>query len=382
MVKNIAAIFVLALGLRVGFALTRDLKACVYPDSLEYFQLRDNLRRGDGLVLPPHWKDKRPPLYPVFLAASPNLRVMQVAQAALGAATCLLAFGVARRLFGERVGLAAALACAVYPALVALPSVFIIESLEGFLLALAAYFMVRKWNLAAGVTLGLAALTQASCLLLVVFWLVPLVLANRRAALAVLCGAALAPALWGLRNLHELGAFTPGTTVTGLALYEAFGPQATGGPAIDRLNIPPEVWALPELERDRALKRMAWDAFNAKRAALLAVEKARRFWSPVPNAEELKSTFNIIVAAATMGPMLLFFFYAVARCRAAPRGSVFLFMTALYFACVHAVFVGSIRYRLAIEPLLIVLAVWGAGELWRRLTRAPASVASPTVISG
>ena len=57
-------------------------------------------------------------------------------------------------------------------------------------------------------------------------------------------------------------------------------------------------------------------------------------------------------------------------------------MTVLYFACVHAVFVGSIRYRLAIEPLLIVLAVWGAGELWRRLTRAPARGAFPTAISG
>lgn len=388
--KRLVAIFVAALALRVGVALTRDLRECVYPDSVEYFQMRDHLLKGEGLGLPPHWKDKRPPMYPIFLTISQNLRVMQVLQGVLGAATCVLAAMIARRLFGDRVALGAGAACAVYPGLVALPSVFIIETLEGFLLALAAWFMVRAaeemrrwWAFGAGVTLGAAALTQASCLLLFAFWVLPLGFfrAERRwrVALALMMGAALAPAAWGMRNLRELGSFTPGTTVTGLALYEALGPQANGGPAIHRLDIPPEVWAMPELERDARLKRMALDAFTWERALKLGVEKMRRFWSPVPNAEELRSTRNMVISAASMGPMLLFFFYAMVRCAAAPRAAAFLFVTALYFTLVHAVFVGSIRYRLAIEPLLIVAAAWGAAEL---ATRIRGRGASPTAFCG
>jgi len=163
--------------------------------------------------------------------------------------------------------------------------------------------------------------------------------------------------IWVGRNYLVLDRFVPLTTQSGYALYEAFGPEATGGTIGHRMALPPR-GVLREVEYDALLRRKAFENVRPLRVARLALEKQRRFWSVVPHAEEYRSP---IVYAATLCfvPVLALFIMGVWQWRS---GAGWLLLPIAYYALLHTVFIGSIRYRLPIEPLLILLAAWGAGR--------------------
>jgi Flp pilus assembly protein TadD len=263
-------------------------------DSQEYDRWAREIAAGDWLG---HGVFFQAPLYPYLLAllyklCGHSLDAVYLAQIAAAVAGCYALYRAARRMAGERVGLAAAALAAVYgPFLfydVQLLKESLAVSLVCFLLwALAAAASpgpaaapaqtpagIGRWLLA-GLLLGALALLRENALLVVPF-LLPLAWIARppgrpapalRAG-ALLAGACLALAPVALRNGLVGGDFLPTTFQGGVNFYIGNNPQADG---TYRPIVPGK--QVPELER-REPVRLAEQAMGRR----LTPGEVSRFW--------------------------------------------------------------------------------------------------------
>jgi 4-amino-4-deoxy-L-arabinose transferase-like glycosyltransferase len=197
----------------------------------------------------------RPPGYPYFLGAvyhvfkadrkpvKERVHVARVAQAFVGAVLVALVGVIAAQLWGSVAALVALGLAAIYLPLILVGGAVMSEPLfDVFMLAsLAAVLAHRRsphryrWALLAGVLGGLAALTRAQALIL----LIPLAVAvwdgrpwRARAALGpplvLVLAALLTITPWTVRNARELHAFVPISTQFGSALAGTYNDAARG----------------------------------------------------------------------------------------------------------------------------------------------------------
>ncbi|MHC4605769.1 MAG: glycosyltransferase family 39 protein [Planctomycetota bacterium] len=378
-------VFLCAFGVRFAAALAVDRDRAMFPDSEEYFAVADNILEGNGIIVHERARAKRLPVYALFLAAhrgvfGDSILPVQVTQALVGAFSCILLLLLARPLLGERAAQAASLALAFYPLHVAVSSAILVETLVTFFLLLEVlllYMALRDrryfWAAAAGFAGGVATLLQAGHVLFFLFAVPFVVRAMRpqrawRVLAVFLCASVVLPALWTVRNAIVLDRVVGLSAPTGKAMYDAFGPGATGG-AGHKMHVPPR-GARSEVEYDAYMRAEAWKAIRSDpgRAAGLVPQKQRRFWNILPNYEEYRTVVGVLTTLS-FAPVLAFFVVALFRLRRLGWDSAWFLAPAAYFALLHCVMLGSIRYRLPIEPFLIALAAWAAVDLWMRLRR-------------
>ncbi|UCE85856.1 MAG: glycosyltransferase family 39 protein [Deltaproteobacteria bacterium] len=169
----------------------------------------------------------------VFRLFGPDPNAARIVQVVLGTATVGGVYGLARRAGGMRAGRLAGLLAATYPSLVAYVQYLYSETLFMFLLVAAVYTLhrsdggpTRSEQVAAGVLLGLAALTRAVVVYFLPLWLV-VALARRRpqearAAALVLAVALAVIAPWSVRNAFHHGGFLLVDPTLGRTAYLAF----------------------------------------------------------------------------------------------------------------------------------------------------------------
>lgn len=174
--RTLWAILLLALILRVGFAL-------VFPsftaDAGEYETLAKNLLAGHGFSeapVPPFTPTViREVFYPVLIAGVYALTgesrlAIYFVQALISTATIYLMYRIAVWFFDERIGLLAALLAALYLPLIVYVADLLTETTYIFLIVLGTYCFIRsqnrvgKWLIAAGVAFGVGALTRSDAL--------------------------------------------------------------------------------------------------------------------------------------------------------------------------------------------------------------------------
>lgn len=267
---GLAAIALVALAVRVAFAIGVDPQVAEVSDAGAYHLLGTHLAEGRGYIRPYDLTilgevrptAEYPPLLPAIIAAATLLGIdtvdgQQLVLCLLGTATVVVIGLLGRRVGGHAVGLVAAALAAGYPMLFQSDAILMPETPFALLVAtslLLAHRAATRPGLdrfaAAGAVIGLAALTRAEGLLLAPLLLVPLAvrlpgLATRRRiilGLAGLAAAAMVVAPWTIRNAVRFdGAFIPvsnnlgtaldgancdktwSTSQTGLWLYECFG---------------------------------------------------------------------------------------------------------------------------------------------------------------
>lgn len=360
-----------ALAVRLIAILALPSERLDYPDTAEYRAVARHLLDDGIFVDDGGFRARRPPLYPWLLAlhgASPS--AARWTQALLGSAAAALVALLGFRL-SPRIGWTAGLAFAAHP-LLAFTSVASVGEAAWVPFAVAELVLLaealerRSWllGLGAGAAGGLASLGHAGHLPVFLllgagslgWWGRPW-----RIVLAYAALAALLPGAWMARNAAVLGGFAPLTTKAGFDLYEAFGPQADGGIRTDAMTWPPEAFG-PELEADRALRSRAFAEIAARpgRALALSIRKAARFWSPVPNFAEYQSAPIIAATLVALVPTTLGFLVSLPLARRWPKPLRLAGLAVAFTAALHLVFIGSIRYRLTVEPFVLVIAVWGA----------------------
>ena len=179
-------------------------------------------------------------------------------------------------------------------------------------------------------------------------------------SVAIFAGVAVALLPWTLRNRAITGHPIVTTLWVGPSLYDGLNPDATGNSDMQFFERDHLLGSMSEYEMDREYRRRAWSfaGEHPGRAVTLGFAKLLRYWKPWPNAEQFRSWWMCFGMADLY---LAVFGGAIAGIWKLRRDFRCLLLTAvpiLYFAAIHSVFVGSLRYRLPAEyPLMILTAV-------------------------
>ena len=122
-------------------------------------------------------------------------------------------------------------------------------------------------------------------------------------------------------------------------------------------------------QRNDEWSRRAWEEIEGHpgRVSWLAVKKVGRTWSPFFNAggyqRPLVQTAMGLWQIPLFGLALVGLFAGLLPLRV--KG--LLLVPVVYFSAVHALFIGSVRYRVAVMPVVCVFAACGIVYLWRRM---------------
>lgn len=409
--RLLLTVFLAALGARAAwgvfqFSRASDPCALEFPDEADYWSLAGSLGRGEGLVGEHGFAALRMPLFPsalsLFAAWPRGVVIAKVAQWPVGALAAVLVALLGAKIGGRPVGLLAGLLVAFDPFLIFFSSLLLTET--WFIATLCGLWLVG-WDLQrpdkpAGVTptgripwawLGVAFLSslciylRESSMGLCVLWTGLLVLRRKfdRPAIYGACLIWLVVLItllpWALRNARVTGHMCWLTHRGGISLYDGVGPYATG--ASDLGNI-------KQMEAVRGLDEVAWNRYflnealksvrsDPGRIARLAVVKIGRTWNPLPNVGTYQSRFVRLVSAWWTIPVYAFALVGVIRLRRERGQVVALLLPAAYVFLLHAVFVGSVRYRMVAMPMLEILAAIGIAAIVKRRTGRPGRESAP-----
>ena len=202
-------------------------------------------------------------------------------------------------------------------------------------------------------------------------------------AAVMLVAAVSGPVAWGLRNRAALGAFVPVSTNGGVNLLLGNSPGTTpsSGVRVDLSEAFGEVErrGLDEVETDRFLREEAlrWMREHPGRAARLYVGKFAHFFA---YANELASGARPgraarLVGALSFYPLLGAFLARLVLARRWPlrRGEGLCVAAYFGYALVVALFFTRVRFRVPVEPLMMVVVAAGLATAWRARSRSAAA---------
>jgi hypothetical protein len=365
------------------------------PDQAQYLELGRNLLAHQGL----HFVDGRfndtlyafrTPGYPLFIAwCQGNIRVVRIAQAIIDASVMVAAYLLARRCGGDRLAARVAAAIVAFnPFLIFFCGLLLSETLFTAMLVWGMTFLLltsrRIWWLVGIVLLVLSIHVRPSALMLPVILAIFAAFVNRdrprlydaRWSPPVGTFALLLTIMillpWAWRNSRVVGSWIFTTTNGGLSLYDGLNPDATGASDQSFTRTMPQLQAMDEVGRDRYLNELAWKFAreHPQRVVELTVIKIVRMWSPVPLSQEYGGKPLLVATAASyMVPFFVLIIVGVRLGSAARAAKAYLLAPAAYFTVVHAVSVGSIRYRVPADVPMAILAGIGAARLVASMSR-------------
>lgn len=405
--RAILVLLLVALVIRLAWGLSRpadDASLGALPDQNEYLQIGRSVLHGNGFIfLDSRFNSSvrafRTPGYPLLVAGcGGNVRAIRTVQALLDTSTVLAIFLLASCFMLGRIGpLIGAAFVAFNPYLIYFAGLVLSETLFTAMLAWAMLLLARgrqrqsprQWILG-GFLLSLGILVRPSVVALPVLLGLLSVFLNRTTLPAYQRSVRAQPAWrlppglvmlfltiisllpWVIRNRVVLGRWIWLDTNSGFTLYDGYNPNATGGSDQTFINRLPELQRLGEVERDTYLsgEAAAYARAHPRRVLELIGAKLIRTWSPVPLSQEYGKPALRAIALAYSIPFDALVLFGLFRCRLGRAVKLFLMAPAVYFTVVHALTVGSLRYRIPAEPpLAVLIAALAAGGAmpWRRL---------------
>jgi hypothetical protein len=412
------ALFCLAAVVRLVWVLTLD-DALAWPDEREFAAIAERLAAGDGYVSNSY---RANPILPGYLAIfvwafGPHWLLPRIGQALIGAASCVLLFRLTGLLAGPLAAGIAGLMLALYPAHVYLSGVFYVDCLSTLLLLLSILLAVqaasssRPFALAAmaGAAIGTAALARATSLVCAPALAAALACSlagSRRRALAaatiLAVSAAIVVAPWAVRNTRYFG--RPMLVSSGLweTVWKGNNEIADGGP--DDRNM---VWGTPLWEsriarlesaersaivakydriaseiadryavtgdvyiaRDDVLGPVARELIVADplRFADLCVRKLFTLFDAFSDTELDNADTSVakrMVAAATFYPLLVLALAGFGLSLPGFRRFAPVSLTLLSVVGLYAALTACTRFRLPLDPLLMVFAGSAVERAW------------------
>jgi len=387
-------------------------------DAGGYWELARRLAHGEPYQIhhPPR-RIHRMPGFPLLLAgcmtlAGENLLVARIVLAVVGTIACGMVYLLGKELCDPRTGLVAAGTAAVIPSFVGFSVLILSETTFATLLLVSLWSMARLVRtamsspaprhsahadtsvgepnsggqpkataarmslqaLAVGAAIALACYVRPSWLLAGPLFAAALVLSGRAqratwvAAALILVGLFLTLSPWIVRNYRVTGGRIVVTTLwLGPSLYDGLNPGATGDSDMTFFDREKLMSRMSEYDVNRYYTRKAlhFALQHPGRALELAVIKWIRFWKPWPNAEPFRSWPLRLAVAVFFLPLLVFAAIGWWRCRRCAWTWLLSLGPIIYFALLHMIFVGSLRYRLPAEYPLCVLAAVGVRSWWK-----------------
>ncbi|MCS7034724.1 MAG: glycosyltransferase family 39 protein [Phycisphaerae bacterium] len=386
--RGLLILLLVALGLRLAWGLSQPVEEDAMfrslPDQRDYLLLgRSLLDRGTLAMTDPRFGEEvrafRPPGYPIFVAiCGGHVRTVRVVQALLDTSTVLAVVLLGSRWMSPAAALLAGWIVAVHPFLVFFTSLVLTETVFTAFLVWGMTLLAcsgqgppsprsspRWWVglalLAAAVNVRPTAAPLVAILAVSAAYLLKRDVGGRAVWMSVAGVAVTAGALlpWAVRNRFVLGEWVWTSTNSGFTLYDGLHPAADGSSNQSFVFQHPELATLDEVGRSRHLaglaRRWAWE--NPADVARLAVRKLLRTWSLFPLSQEYGGRLSYVIAGTGFTlPFFLLVLAGTAVGRLPAAAKVFLLLPAIYFSVVHAVTVGSLRYRLPADPPMAILA--------------------------
>jgi len=382
--RTVICIFAAALLIRIAFILTLQ-EGFYFYDSVDYTAAAENpITRGElGEAY------RRSPAYPVFLAGiyllfGQAILTIRLVEALLGACLVVVVAVIGRRIAGERGGMLAGGLWTLYPNAIFIAGLVYPTGLATMLLACAVLCLVTEADQAVtpgramlgGILVGLAALTvpvalvtAAALALWVIYWQ-----RTHRFFLAalVLLGVALPLAPWMVRNYEVYGRFVlieprlvqhlPGAR----RLQAVQSPQQDGTTlrqSEDKIEV---ILTHPEAFARCYLREFSkfWELYPTRVAMNRAAfrEYLHGKDDHIVETTVFGTSWTSLVSILSVGPTFLFALIgSAAMCvQKARRGALTLLCSViLSFALTYAFFFGKMRYRVPIEPYIVVLNAYG-----------------------
>ena len=342
------------------------------------------------------------PLYPLWMYLWGGGEMAKVADISLSVATVWIIYELAMVLMRSRqAALIAALIACFYPHFLFYAVSGLTETAYLFLVCLAFLALYRERYLFGMVLIVLSILIRPTLDLLAPLLLAAFVLAVHRGSLvkatkiiglyAAVYVVLMAP--WWYHNYVKYDAFVRLNLGDGIVLYSGNNPLNTSGGGVnyspgeegyDEHGLDRDMTRFEAIEdrveRNRALKEAAVDYIveNPGHFAELAAIKFVRFWRLWPYAPKYEKPHLIVASLLSYGVVLCLSLVYVFRClksRWHDLSPILLFIG--YLTAVHMVTIGSIRYRLPLEPFLIVFAAPVLRDILQRLA-GPRWVAAET----
>ncbi|OQA91411.1 MAG: hypothetical protein BWY26_00993 [Elusimicrobia bacterium ADurb.Bin231] len=374
--KFIALIFFFSLAIRLAYVIPLSPQQ-LSPDAYDY--MNTAVKVSSGLGFGETW---RPPGYIGFLAVifflfGKSVMLVRIIHSLLGAATCVILFFTAKKIFSANVAKISAFLLSFYPYLIAYTGDLLSETFFTFMIAVsvwAIYVCAEKptfKNIAlTGICFGLTGLTKSTIMPFFLFACAWLWWNTKSFKTGFLVGIVTLLTLfpWSLRNRiyykKVVPVSTPWLTFYGSSCDEAMYQESRGGfdtPQTDEMNAPaiPSDWEyvmnLPPAERDKICKQKAFDWISRNPDKFLWLMKKRfvHFWRLYPL---MAYRWQKRVAMFTSGiyiPLCVFgIFLSLKKFK---KTSLLLGLFILYTA-VHLFFVVVLRYRVPIDPYIIIFA--------------------------
>jgi len=403
-------VFVLAFVLRLAWVASLD-NVLLWPDEREFAQVGMHLAAGDGYVSSSY---RANPVVPFYLATffrvfGENYLWPRIGQCVVGAVTCLLLLRLTTLVVSPTAGFLAGLMLALYPAHIYLAGVFYVTCILSLLVVAFVYAVVRAasaerpalFSILAGLCLGLATMTRAASLVYVPVACLALVYSNPKrwrslvaaAAVLALCSAVVVVP-WSIRNTRKFG--RPMLVSSGLwATFWKGNNELSDGSADDRVqlwgtslwesrlarlskseraavsaryeDIARRIDASFEstgdiyLSRDEVLRPivLAYVAENPGRFAQLFFSKVLvlfRSFSETEQDNRHTSSAAKLLAALSFYPILAFAVVGAILAIPMRRRLAPVYLTILSSVVLYGVLTACTRFRLPLDPLLLVFS--------------------------
>ena len=371
-------ILLVALMLRLGWGLSRDSSATAIeqlPDQREYLEIGQNLIAGRGFYFyDPRFTAvqyaARTPGYPFFVAAfGAKPKLVRIGQAFLDASTVLAVYLMARRWLREMQSTFALLLMTFNPFLIYFSGLLLTETLYTAMLIWGMELCLRKWFVGCAI-LAMSIIVRPSGMLLPLgvglfaFWANPDLRKSfpvrwpfpPATTIVMMCLLVLLP--WAYRNYSLLGHWIWTSTNGGITKYDGWNEDATGASDQRFATKIPVIVGKSELERDDFFDQQAtnYARQNPKHVLQLAGAKLLRMFSPVPLSAEFGKPIYCWIAGIYSVPVFLLALFGIWNQNIRRGVKMYLLLPVIYFALVHAMTIGSLRYRVPLEPLLAILA--------------------------
>jgi len=365
-------------------------------DAEGYWELAGKIVSGtDYSIFDPPRYLLRMPGFPLLLAlprlfTGDNPFVARLVLALAATLACGLTYWLGRELAGHTVGLIASVYTAISPTMILFGVMFLSET--AFAAAMLASLVaaarliqntsqlkavsIKRLIMQATVTgmlIGLATYMRPTWILAGPALAFAVLLSDRGTfrtafalAISVCLGLGLIMAPWTIRNWFITGHPIPTTLWVGPSLYDGLNPDANGDSDMEFFERDKLLQSMSEYQMDREYRSRAWDYAinNPGRVVWLAWVKQLRYWSPAPGSAQFGDFRIRLIGWITVLPL---FALAAVGAWAARNQWWLLILTGspiLYFAGLHLLFVGSLRYRLPAEYPLSVLAAFGLSQVW------------------
>jgi len=363
-----ALIGILALAFLVRIAAMILLPDQPFPDARKYVTAATEFRNfhlmTNTLIMP---------LYPALIALVGSGWGKKIADLALSLVTVWLVYAIALQVYRrEAIALIAALLAALWPHFVFFAAAGLTETLFITLMLAGLLSFYREHYFLGSIFMVLSLLTRPALEPLAPFLVLVFALVVHRRPLSFSIGRLAVYAFvyiglmspWWLHNYAKYGEFVRLNTAGGMVLYTGNNPLNRSGGGVGDVDV--DLGPLAKIEnpvrRGEAYTRAALDYIRAEPTHFLsmALVKFARLWRPWPYVGDYQNPLIVFISVASFLPTLgLAIFGLFTTLRSHFRIMLPCLLIIGFLTLVHMVTFGSVRYRIPLEPFVLIFAAAG-----------------------